>query len=138
MGVNATAAANQNKLKRNAKWRANRRTTSDAFLEAEQKSRDRYNEFTKLSRMFVKAYPQEFAKWMREGRQVTRQPFGLPRHIPAPPAPTMAAPPVQLPDFRVGLFGARTICSTYGEQQNACLCRYARGTWNSSRLTISS
>jgi hypothetical protein len=57
MGITATTIAKKSKLKRNAAWRANRRKDSDAFKEAEQMSRDKYNEFTKLSRAFVRAYP---------------------------------------------------------------------------------
>lgn len=91
MGMTATVAAKQNKLRINAEWRAQRRISSDAFLKAEQKSRDRYNEFTKLSREFSKAYPIEFKTFLMskaEGRPVARQSFGLPRHMP-PVAPHM-------------------------------------------------
>jgi hypothetical protein len=66
MGITATAVAKRNKLKRNAEWRAIRRTTSDAFKKAEQESRDRYNEFTKLSRMYCKTHPWEFAMWVQK------------------------------------------------------------------------
>jgi hypothetical protein len=54
---------------------------SDAFKEAEQMSRDKYNEFTKLSRAFVRAYPNEFKTFLlaRSRDIVARQSFGLPR-----------------------------------------------------------
>jgi hypothetical protein len=95
MGITATAAAMKNKLKINAEWRANRRTTSDAFLKVEQESRDRYNEFTKLSREFSKTYPNEFKNFVMakaDGRPVAPRPFGTPRHMPAITAPHMPAP----------------------------------------------
>jgi hypothetical protein len=105
MGITATAVAKRNKLKRNAEWRATRRTTSDAFKKAEQESRDRYNEFTKLSREFSKTYPNEFKNFLMAKSRgvVARQTFGLPRNVsattPAITPATMAAP-IQLPDFR--------------------------------------
>jgi hypothetical protein len=113
MGITATTIAKKSKLKRNADWRANARKESDKFKASEQMSRDKYNEFTKLSRAFVRAYPNEFKTFLlaKQGNVVARQSFGLPRHMPA----TMPAegglrpstfpegsstPPVQLPDFR--------------------------------------
>jgi hypothetical protein len=52
-----------------------------ATAEAEQMSRDKYNEFTKLSRAFVRAYPNEFKTFLlaRSRDTVARQSFGLPR-----------------------------------------------------------
>jgi hypothetical protein len=100
MGITATTIAKKRKLKRNADWRSNRRKDSNAFKEAEQMSRDKYNEFTKLSRAFVRAYPNEFKTFLlaKQGNVVARQSFGLPRHMPATMA-APSAPPVHLPDF---------------------------------------
>ena len=60
------------RLERNREWKAHRRLNSDEFLKAEQKSRDKYNEFTKLSRTFAKAYPWDFAKFL-QGLQRSEQ-----------------------------------------------------------------
>lgn len=106
MGITATAAAKERRLKRNADRRAERRINSDTFKDAEQQSRDRYNEYTKLSREFSKSYPNEFKNFLlakSRDMQVPRQSFGLPRHIPAivprhVTSPTTA--PIQLPDFK--------------------------------------
>ena len=101
----AAATAMKNRLKRNAELGANRRHTGDTvFLAAEQASRHRYNEFTKLSREFSKAYPNEFKNFLMarsRGIPVARQSFGLPRHTP--PVTVLSGqsmPPIQLPDFR--------------------------------------
>src|ERR1700677_3503948 len=92
MGMAASAITMRNRLRRSAEWRFRKRAERDVvFLASEQKSRDRYNGFTKLSREFSKAYPNEFKTFCMakaEGRQVAHSAFGLPRHIPA----TMAAP----------------------------------------------
>jgi hypothetical protein len=105
MGVAATAAAKKNKLKITREWKANARKDSDAFKASEQMSRDKYNEFTKLSRAFVAAYPDEFKTFLvarSRGIPVARQSFGLPRHMPTTVPATMLAPmtPIQLTDFK--------------------------------------
>jgi hypothetical protein len=104
MGVTATAAAKKNKLRINADWRANRRKDSDAFKEAEQMSRNKYNEFTKLSRAFVRAYPNEFKIFLlaRSRNTVARQSFGQPCHMPewssqsSTPVSPILTPPIDL------------------------------------------
>lgn len=107
MGMAAADTARRNKLKRNADWRANRRITSNAFKNAEHQSRDRYNEYTKLSREFSKAYPNEFKMFLlakSKNMQAPRQSFELPRHISptgvAQSVTSPTTPPIQLPDFR--------------------------------------
>jgi hypothetical protein len=119
MGVTATAAAMKNKLRINAEWRANRRKDSDAFKEAEQMSRDKYNEFTKLSRAFVRAYPNEFKTFLlaRSRDTAARQSFGQPRHMlpegsSTPVSPSIlpgssTPPPIQLPDFTSSVSSGR-------------------------------
>ena len=88
MGIAAAAAtARKNMLKRSAEWRAQRRSSGDVvFLQSEQASRDKYNEFTKLSREFSKTYPNEFKTFLlaKQHNQVARQSFGIPRDMNAP------------------------------------------------------
>jgi hypothetical protein len=64
MGIAAAATARKNMLKRSAEWRANRRKDSDTFKASEQMSRDKYNEFTKLSGEFSRTYPNEFNNFL--------------------------------------------------------------------------
>jgi hypothetical protein len=120
MGVTATAAAKQNKLRITREWKANERTTSDKFKQSEQMSRDRHNQLTKLSRAFVRAYPNEFKTFLlaRSRGAVARQSFGQPRYmVPQPirvPQPITLSP-IQLSDFKSvssspdGPFGGRRI-----------------------------
>jgi hypothetical protein len=114
MGITATATAKERRLKRNADRRAERRIDSDTFKAAEQMSRDKYNEFTKLSRAFVRAYPNEFKNFLMAHSRgaVARQSFGLPRHIPPvvsqSSTPAEVRPPIQLPDFRSVSSSGRT------------------------------
>ena len=86
MGMQAAATARQNKLKRNAEWRANRRLTSDEFKKAEKASHDKYGEFRRLSMEFTRAYPNEFKTFLltKQHNQVARQSFGIPRDMNAP------------------------------------------------------
>lgn len=50
MGMASAAAATQNKLRITREWKADRRAMKDGkFLASAQMSRDKYNEFTKLS-----------------------------------------------------------------------------------------
>jgi hypothetical protein len=84
MGIAAAATARKNMLKRSAEWRAQRRSSGDVvFLQSEQASRDKYNEFTKLSREFAKLYPNEFKTFLlaKQHNQVARQSFGIPRNM---------------------------------------------------------
>lgn len=85
MGIAAAATARKNMLKRSAEWRANRRKDSDTFKASEQMSRDKYNEFTKLSGEFSRTYPNEFNNFLlaKQSNVVARQSFGLPRHMAA-------------------------------------------------------
>jgi hypothetical protein len=86
MGIAAAATARKNMLRRSAEWRANRRAMGDTkFISAEQQSRAKWNEFTKLSRDFAKAYPNEFKTFLmaKEHNKVAIQSFGLPRHMSA-------------------------------------------------------
>jgi len=92
MGITATAVAKRNKLKRNAEWRAIRRTTSDAFKKAEQESRDRYNDFTKLSRMYCKTHPWEFAMWVQKLQKAEVMPLAPSAGPQSRMLPTMYTP----------------------------------------------
>jgi hypothetical protein len=84
MGMAAAATAMKNRLKRNAEWRAHKRDSKDVvFLQSEQASRDKYNEFTKLSREFSKTYPNEFKTFLlaKQYNRVARQSFGITRNM---------------------------------------------------------
>jgi hypothetical protein len=107
MGIAVAVTAKKNMLRRSAEWRANRRSSGDVvFLQSEQASRDKYNEFTRLSREFSKTYPKEFKNFLlakAEGRQVAQR--FAPRHMSslAPEGSSIPTIPITLPttDSRV-------------------------------------
>jgi hypothetical protein len=99
MGVTATDAAKKNKLRITREWKANARIESNKFKASEQMSRDKYNEFTKQSRTFARAYPNEFKLFLlarSKNMQAPRQSFGPSRHMPE----VVTTPVTQLPNLR--------------------------------------
>jgi hypothetical protein len=61
MGMQAAAAAKAKRLATTRDWKRKQRANGNLkYIEKERRSCDRYNEFTRLCKLFVKTYPDAF------------------------------------------------------------------------------
>lgn len=100
MGVQATAAAKAKRLATTRDWKRKQRAEGNQkYITAERRSCDKYNNFTRLCKLFVKTYPDAFQVFCEaHSRDMARAPISRsassspmlptsPTIIPAPDKP---------------------------------------------------
>jgi len=98
MGMMSEAQSKANALRNTREWKARQRLESDAFLRKEAAARKKYSDFGKLCRLYVKANPYEFAKFLQQHQ---RGEFNAPS-----PTAQSHTPPVGQIDY-IKLLGVR-------------------------------
>jgi hypothetical protein len=82
-------------LKGSREYKQDKRATSPSFVQKEKLYRKRYAKKkyaqAKIAIAFTKAFPEQYAKWLREGSAVASPPMASQRMVP-----TMTAMPVQM------------------------------------------